>query len=117
MTQVARGRGWVPGLSWRSPVPAVTLWGMGAIGRSTDRAPRARQLVRPFQRLALFCLAGLCLVAAACATPGADRRSQVHVVRSGETLWAISRRYDTTVDAIARANRLRDPRVLRVGQR
>lgn len=39
------------------------------------------------------------------------------MVRSGETLWAISRRYDTSVDAIARANSLRDPRVLRVGQR
>jgi murein DD-endopeptidase MepM/ murein hydrolase activator NlpD len=66
----------------------------------------------------LLGLIGLSLVAAACATPGApDRRSQVHVVRSGETLWAISRRYDTTVDAITRANSLRDPKALRIGQR
>jgi len=48
------------------------------------------------------------------AAPAAAR---VHVVAQGETLGAIAARYRTTVSALARANRLSDPNVLRVGQR
>ncbi|MFT0847962.1 LysM peptidoglycan-binding domain-containing protein [Actinomycetaceae bacterium L2_0104] len=40
-----------------------------------------------------------------------------HVVRSGETLWGISRQYSTTVDAIASANGIGDPSYLRIGQK
>ena len=49
--------------------------------------------------------------------PPPDLRTSVHVVHKGETLWRISKRYGTTVDAIARANQLRDPTAIRVGQR
>jgi spore germination protein len=38
-------------------------------------------------------------------------------VRRGDTLWAIARRYGTTVRAIAAMNQLRVDRPLRVGQR
>ena len=39
------------------------------------------------------------------------------MVRRGETLWSISQRYGTTVERLARANRLSDPSQIRVGQR
>lgn len=41
----------------------------------------------------------------------------VHVVQYGETLFSIARRYDTTVEAITRANGIPDPRHIYVGQR
>ncbi len=40
----------------------------------------------------------------------------VHVVRAGDTLWAIAIRYGTTVAAIAAANQLANPSLIRVGQ-
>ncbi len=40
-----------------------------------------------------------------------------HVVRSGESLWLIARRYGTSVRALAAANDLRPSGVLRVGRR
>ncbi len=43
--------------------------------------------------------------------------AQVHVVAPGETLFAIARRYGTTVEALARLNGLEDPNRIRVGQR
>lgn len=47
----------------------------------------------------------------------ADFESRHHTVRRGDTLWAIARRYGTTVRAIAAMNQLRVDRPLRVGQR
>ncbi len=41
----------------------------------------------------------------------------VHVVRRGETLSSIARRYGTTVSAIAAANGIRNPSLIWVGQR
>jgi murein DD-endopeptidase MepM/ murein hydrolase activator NlpD len=41
----------------------------------------------------------------------------VHVVRRGETLASIARRYGTTVAALARANAIADPNRIRAGQR
>jgi len=38
-------------------------------------------------------------------------------VASGDSLWQIATRYNTTVDAIVRANRLVDPNVLAPGDR
>lgn len=49
--------------------------------------------------------------------PGEPGRVQEHVVAAGETLFSIARRYGTTVDAIAHANRIPDPRQIFVGQR
>lgn len=49
--------------------------------------------------------------------PGEPGRVQEHVVAAGETLFSIARRYGTTVDAIAHANGIPDPRQIFVGQR
>lgn len=46
---------------------------------------------------------------------GAD--PTVHVVRRGDTLYSLGRRYGTTVNAIVRANSLRNPNWIYVGQR
>ena len=40
----------------------------------------------------------------------------VHVVQPGENLFRIALRYNTTVEAIAQANRILDPRCIRAGQ-
>lgn len=40
----------------------------------------------------------------------------VHRVKRGQTLWAIARRYGTTVDAIRRRNNIRDADRIRTGQ-
>jgi LysM repeat protein len=46
-----------------------------------------------------------------------DGASRYHTVASGETLFRIAKRYDASVEALARANGISDPRSLRVGQR
>ncbi|HVN32711.1 MAG TPA: LysM peptidoglycan-binding domain-containing protein [Thermoanaerobaculaceae bacterium] len=43
-------------------------------------------------------------------------RRFLHVVKSGDTLGTIARRYGSTVDAIMAANGIRNPRSLRIGQ-
>lgn len=47
----------------------------------------------------------------------AQAQGQVHTVQRGETMWSIATRYGTTVDAIARANGLANPRFIYAGQR
>ncbi len=41
---------------------------------------------------------------------------QIHVVKSGDNLWMLSRRYGVGIDQIAAANELPDPNALAVGQ-
>jgi len=41
----------------------------------------------------------------------------VHVVQRGENLFRIALRYNTTVEAIAAANGIRNPQLIYVGQR
>lgn len=70
-------------------------------------------------RRTLICLA-LGAVLAACATtpePISPTGLRVYVVRRGDTLWSISQRHGTTVAAVSRVNRLRDPSQIAVGQR
>lgn len=47
----------------------------------------------------------------------AEAADPVHVVRRGDTLYSVARRYGTTVNAIMRANGLRDANRIYVGQR
>ena len=54
--------------------------------------------------LVILLAAGL----SACAS-GPDLQTRRHTVQKGENLYRISKRYGTTVDALARANRLADP--------
>jgi membrane-bound lytic murein transglycosylase D len=49
--------------------------------------------------------------------PSQRVREDVHVVRKGETLGSIARRYGCSVAELQRANGIRDPRALRVGTR
>jgi N-acetylmuramoyl-L-alanine amidase len=48
---------------------------------------------------------------------GRARVASIHVVRAGETLSGIAARYGTTVSALARVNRLRDPNLIVAGAR
>jgi len=51
--------------------------------------------------------------------PGAAmvRQDVTHVVAPGETLWRLSKMYDVKIEEIMRANRLRSPQELEMGQR
>ena len=53
----------------------------------------------------------------ACAPPSAVPGAMVYIVRPGDTLYSIARRYHTTVAAIAWANGIANPRYIWVGQR
>jgi membrane-bound lytic murein transglycosylase D len=48
---------------------------------------------------------------------GADMERRIHRVRSGESLWSISRRYGMTVAQLARMNHISTKAVLQPGQR
>jgi membrane-bound lytic murein transglycosylase D len=48
---------------------------------------------------------------------GADLERRVHRVRSGESLWSISRKYGMTVSQLARMNQISTKSVLQPGQR
>jgi LysM repeat protein len=48
---------------------------------------------------------------------GADEGGRAYVVKSGDTLSGIAEQFDTTVQAIVRANDISDPDVIDVGQR
>ena len=56
------------------------------------------------------------LALGACSTTGPPGSVRTHTVKRGETAWRISQKYDSTVEAIARANGLRDPTKLAIGQ-
>jgi murein DD-endopeptidase MepM/ murein hydrolase activator NlpD len=43
--------------------------------------------------------------------------SNVHIVKSGDTLYGIARRYGTSVDALCRLNGIRAESILRIGQK
>jgi LysM repeat protein len=47
---------------------------------------------------------------------GGSGEGQTYVVKSGDTLSAIAKEFDTTVRAIVRANDIADPDVIDVGQ-
>lgn len=49
-------------------------------------------------------------------TPSAAPGLRIHVVRSGETLWGIARRYGTSVAALVAANGIANARLIHPGQ-
>jgi LysM repeat protein len=67
-----------------------------------------------FQALGILICLVFQLVMGVSLAEGAD---PVHVVRRGDTLYSVARRYGTTVNAIVRANGLRDSNRIYVGQR
>lgn len=70
--------------------------------------------------LKLICAGGIALLLLGMAlAPSvvAQETTVTHTVRAGENLYMIADRYDVTVRAIMRANNLRNPNVIYVGQR
>jgi len=57
------------------------------------------------------------VILAGCRSPGPDDRPRYHTVSRGETLWRISQNYGTSVQALARANRIPDQTKIRTGMR
>ncbi len=68
-------------------------------------------MFKPFQKVMLVVLA-LMLVGS-----GVIEAALNHVVDSGETVWLISRKYGTTVAAVAEANKLVDADLIYCGQK
>jgi murein DD-endopeptidase MepM/ murein hydrolase activator NlpD len=53
----------------------------------------------------------------AAASSGSSSGSRYHVVKSGETLSSIARKYGTTVSKLQRLNNISNPNKIRIGQR
>jgi len=88
----------------------LALLRANSLGRST--------IIRPGQQLIIPDTAASSPKPSSPSTGPADAESeQIHVVRRGESLWLIARRYGTTVRALAEANGRRATGVLRVGSR
>jgi len=100
--------------------PGETLWGIAVqYGTTVAALVEANQisnpsLIRIGQTLAIPQLAPL--QPAAAPAPSAPAPIREHVVQAGETLWAISSLYGTTVDALVEANLLANPSFIRTGQ-
>jgi LysM repeat protein len=47
---------------------------------------------------------------------GVQMSTVIYLVRPGDTLTSIAKRYHTTVESLVRANNIREPDRLRVGQ-
>lgn len=74
----------------------------------------------PGSRRLLAALAAVALAGAGQAASGRGRGGEgggLHVVRRGDTLSALARRYDVTVVALARANEIDNLHHIRIGQR
>lgn len=101
--------------------PDETLWGIAVqYGTTVPALVEANQisspsLIRIGQTLAIPQLAPP--PPAAEPTSPAPAPIREHVVQAGETLWAISRLYGTTVEALVEANLLANPSFIRTGQR
>jgi LysM repeat protein len=102
--------------------PDETLWGIAAhYGTTVAALVEANQipnpsLIRIGQALAIPRLAPSPSPPAAAPSPPAPAPVREHVVQAGETLWAISRLYGTTVEALVEANLLANPSFIRTGQ-
>ena len=101
--------------------PDETLWGIAVYyGTTVAALVEANQipnpsLIRIGQTLAIPPLAHSPSAAVQAAPEPAPIRE--HVVQAGETLWAISALYGTTVEALVQANLLANPSFIRTGQR
>lgn len=99
-----------------------TLWAISMrYGTSVEALAAANQLVNPSlirtgQQLSIPPSAPLPPPTVTTTPPPPTTAPTLHVVQHGETLWAISIRYGTSVEALAAANQLADPRFIRTGQ-
>lgn len=94
-------------------VAGDTVWDLARRhGTSVDAIARANALANP-DRIRIG--QRLIIPGAPTSSPTAAADATYTVV-AGDTLWAISRAYGTTVDAIAKANGIADPSLIRIGQ-
>jgi LysM repeat protein len=103
--------------------PDETLWGIAVRYETTVAAlVEANQipnpsLIRIGQTLAIPQLAPSPAPPTGAPASPAPAPIREHVVQAGETLWAISRLYGTTVEALVEANLLANPSFIRTSQR
>lgn len=90
-----------------------TLW---SIARRFGTTVQAIALLNNIPNPSLI-YAGQRLVIPGGGTTPPPPTTKIHIVRSGETLYSIARRYGTTYWAIAMANNLPNPNVIYAGQR
>ena len=72
---------------------------------------------RGSRRLLLFLMVVSCAPATIKPTPVAVRQGVYHSVRPGENLFRIAQAYNLTYEELARANNIREPHRIYVGQR
>jgi len=105
-----------PGTPWPQPTvyvvqPGDTLYSIARrFGTTVQAIAQANHIINPNriyvgQRLMIH------------GTPGPQPCTGIHIVRRGETLTSIARRYGTTVWTLAQMNHLSNPNVLYAGQR
>ena len=88
--------------------PGETLSGIAArYGTTVEALARANGLRDP----------GLIIAGYRLRVPARASTASVHVVRPGETLSAIAARYGTSIESLARANRIRDVDVILAGDK
>jgi len=109
----ARPRAWVfPARLWRWRKHDYGLPRGSSISRTIFRLAGCYTLLVPLGFLA-------CAPRATAPSAGTVRKGQgiFHIVKPGENLFRIGKAYDTTSDELARANGIRDPRQIIVGQK
>lgn len=95
-----------PSRSWTVRIVALALVVTACGGAGSTEQPSAASS-QPAS-------AAPAVAASESALPASDD-GRTHVVRSGDTLSAIAKQFDTTVEAIVAANDLTDPDVLSIG--
>jgi LysM repeat protein len=84
--------------------------------RADSRLSLGQKLVIPGKAVASSGMDVKPLIPSAAATAAATTAATVHVVKSGESLGTIAKKYQVKVGDIATANNIADPTKLRVGQ-
>ena len=91
-------------------MPGNTLWGISNFfGTTVDEIVRINDIDNPE-----FIIPGLVLKIPAKIPPD---KPQVYIVRPGDTVWGIARRYGITPDEIILYNNLSNPNTIYPGQR
>ncbi len=85
--------------------------------RGPQARPAGHAWLVPAQRVPETARVSPQLVAAEFAQSASAPRPPIHVVRSGDNLWTLARRYDLRLDDLRRWNGLRPNAVLSIGQR
>src|SRR5690606_7223392 len=93
--------------------PGDTLGSIAARNHTTVRALAEATGVTDVDRI----IVGQVLVIPSSSGAGGGAATVVHVVAPGETLSGIARRYGTTVRALAQANGISNPDLVRIGAR